>query len=114
MIFFLILGIVLGALSMVFVLQNIGTVTVAFLDWQVTGSLALALLFAIILGIVMTLLVLLPSLIRGDFYLSAVKRQKKDLEDQLAGTRRALEAAKQEPHVETRVVEKTTQTVHAV
>lgn len=95
---------------MIFVLQNIGTVTVAFFDWQLTSSLALVLLFTIILGIVMTLLVLLPSLIRGDFYLSSIKKQKKQLEDELASTRRALaDTTAHAPH--TTVIEKT-ETVH--
>lgn len=112
MIFFLILGILLGALSMVFVLQNVGTVTVSFLDWQVAGSLALILLLAIITGIIMTLLVLLPSVIRGDFYLSSIKREKKKLEDELENTKRTLaKVASEASETKTIVVEERTQTV---
>lgn len=93
MIFFLILGVLLGAVSVIFILQNVTLVTVMFLDWQITGSLALVLLLAIVCGILMTLLVLLPSLIRDEFYLSAVKRHKKEVEDELANTKQALAEA---------------------
>ena len=89
MIFSLVLGILLGAVSVIFALQNISIITVTFLDWQVVGSLSLVLLLAILCGIVMTLLVLLPSLIRGDFYLSTLKKQKKEVEDQLAAAKHA-------------------------
>lgn len=106
MIFSLILGILLGAVAVVFVLQNISVVTVAFLDWQIQGSLALVLLLAIICGIVMTLLVLLPSLIRGDFYLSTLKKRQKELEDELASTKRALQAASPSMRGEPTLVEK--------
>lgn len=107
MVFSLIIGILLGALSVLFVIQNISVVTVTFLDWQMTGSLALVLLLAIICGIVMTLLVLLPSLIRGDFYLSSIKKEKKRLEDELANTKKTLANVAMHPtHVETVVVEK--------
>ena len=90
MIISLILGILLGAVSVVFALQNIAVITVTFLDWQIVGSLSLILLLAILCGIVMTLLVILPSLIRGEFYLSMIKKQKKALEDELAQTKQAL------------------------
>lgn len=90
----LILGIVLGAVSVVFVLQNTMPVAVSFFEWQVNGSLALILLLAIICGIVMTLLVLLPGVIRGDFHLSSLKRRQKELENDLENARRELSDAK--------------------
>ncbi len=109
MVFSLIVGILLGALSVLFVIQNIGVVTITFLDWQMTGSLAIVLLLAIVCGIVMTLLVLLPSIIRGDFYLSSIKRERRELEDELARTKKTLADAVTRPvHVDAVVVEKQT------
>ncbi len=90
MIFSLVVGILLGAVSVLFVIQNVGTVTITFLDWQMTGSLAVFLFLAIVSGILMTLLVLLPSLIRGHFFLSSIKKEKKQLEEELANTRKTL------------------------
>lgn len=94
MVIFLILGAVLGGLLVIFVLQNVLDVTVTFLAWHITGSLALVLLASIVSGVVITLLVLLPGLIRDDFKLSALKRKLRDTEDQLEKTKAALVEAR--------------------
>ena len=90
MIISLVLGVVLGAVAVIFVLQNTAVVTVSFITWHLTGSLALVLLATIITGVVITLLILLPGLIRDDFYLSSLKKQKKEVDDELARTKQAL------------------------
>jgi uncharacterized integral membrane protein len=108
MIISLILGVVLGAVAVIFVLQNTAVVTVNFITWHLTGSLALVLLATIITGIVITLLILLPGLIRDDFYLSALKKQKKEVDDELARTKQALvDANSHMPVMQTITVEKT-------
>jgi len=84
MILSLIVGIILGAVSVVFALENFATITVTFMNWQVSAPLSLVLLGTMVCGIVVTLLVLLPSLIRDELYLSTIKRQKKEAEDELA------------------------------
>jgi uncharacterized membrane protein YciS (DUF1049 family) len=84
MILSLVLGIILGAISVIFVLQNVTIVTVAFLSWQFTGSLT------IVCGILMTLLLLLPGLLRDYFYLSAIRKRVRELENDLANTKQAL------------------------
>ncbi len=108
MIISLIFGVLLGAALVVFVLQNVAVVTVAFLSWQITGSLALVLLASIISGVVVTLLIILPSLIKNDFYLASIKREKKALEDQLAQARKDLASWEASaPRTNTITVEKT-------
>ncbi len=89
MIFFLILGILLGALLVIFILQNMLVVTVSFFAWQLTASLALVLFLAVLCGIVITLLMLLPNLIRDDLRLSRASRRAKELEDELAAQKAA-------------------------
>jgi len=84
MLFSLILGIILGAVSIVFALQNVSDVTVSLLDWQTTAPLATILLSTLAVGIMVTLLVLLPSLIRDEVYLKTIQRQKREAEDELA------------------------------
>ncbi|MDB5238118.1 MAG: hypothetical protein JWM46_388 [Candidatus Kaiserbacteria bacterium] len=84
MIISLVIGILLGSLSVVFALQNVVTVTVTFLAWQITAPLALVLLGSMLSGVVITLLVSLPSLIRDDMYVKVLQKQKKQLEDELA------------------------------
>lgn len=90
MIFPLILGVLLGALSVVFIAQNTLLVTITFLPWQFEGSLAVILLLTILCGVVITLLFLLPTLINDTFYLSAIKKQKKEVEDELITTKLKL------------------------
>ena len=84
MILSLIMGIVLGASSVLFALQNVADVTVSFLGWQLTEPLAFILLGALFCGVIITLLVLLPRLISDDAYLKSVLRQKREVEDELA------------------------------
>jgi len=83
----LIVGIILGALAVIFAFQNIAIVTVTFLTWQVTASLSIIILGTVLCGIVLTLLVLLPSVIRDEIYMANIKKQKRDAEDQLAKIR---------------------------
>jgi uncharacterized integral membrane protein len=107
MIISLILGVILGAVLVIFVLQNVVVVTVSFLTWQITGSLALVLLATIVSGVVITLLVLLPGLIKNDFSLAALKKRQKQLEDELGNARHALSGT-QVQHTQTvTTVEKT-------
>ena len=108
MIISLIFGVVLGAALVVFVLQNVAIVTVVFLSWHITGSLALVLLVSIISGVVVTLLILLPSLIKNDFYLASLKREKKAVDDQLVRSQQELASWESSaPRTNTITVEKT-------
>lgn len=83
----LLVGIVLGALTVVFAFQNAAVITVSFFAWQLAIPLALALLSALVLGIVIALLVLLPNLIRDEMYLASVQQEKQALEKRLADER---------------------------
>lgn len=80
MIIFLIFGLVLGALSVIFALQNIIPITVTFFAWQVQGSLSLILLLALLTGVIICGLFSIPEVIRNHLRFSALKSQKKDLE----------------------------------
>ncbi len=84
MIIFVILGALLGIFSVLFVLQNITPVTVSFFTWHMDGSLAVMLFLAMFSGIAVTLLLLLPSLIRDEFHAFRLKRRARSLEDALA------------------------------
>ena len=61
MIILFILGLLLGAVAVIFALQNIAVVTVTFFSWQLEGSMAVILLISIISGILVCLLLLLPE-----------------------------------------------------
>jgi uncharacterized integral membrane protein len=84
MILSFLVGIILGAMAVVFAFQNVAVVTVSFFSWQITASLAIIILAAILCGIVVTLLFLLPSVIRDELYVASIKRQKRETENELA------------------------------
>jgi len=83
MLILFILGLLLGAVAVVFSLQNIAVVTVTFFSWQLDGSLAVILLLSIITGILICLLILLPGTIQTAMRLRALKRENKKLEEEL-------------------------------
>ena len=89
MVFFLFLGAILGAATVIFAFQNVEVITVNLMTWQITAPLAFVLLGTLLCGILMTLLVLLPSLLRDEMYLKTIKRQKRELEDEFAKFRTA-------------------------
>ena len=84
MIFFLLLGAVLGAAFIIFVLQNITPITVTFFTYHLSGSLSVLLLLSLLAGMLITVLILLPSFIRDEVRVNRLKKQNQDLADELA------------------------------
>jgi len=83
MLLFLILGLLIGALSVVFALQNVVVITVTFLAWQVTGSLAVILLVAMVAGMTMSILVSVPEVIRDQMRIRTLKKLISDQEAEI-------------------------------
>ena len=94
------LGLVLGAVAVMFSLQNITVVTVSFFSWQLEGSLAVILLLAIASGILVCLLILLPGTIQTSFRLRAMKKQNEKLEEELRKQKELTVFAKDVPPTE--------------
>lgn len=90
MIFFLLVGAILGGLSVIFVLQNIVPITVTFLYWQIEGSLAVILFLAMMAGAMVALLVLLPGLIRDEWRYAQLRKEKEKVENELSTTRKVI------------------------
>ncbi len=82
MLLFLILGLLIGALAVIFALQNVAVITVTFLVWQVTGSLAVVLLIAMVAGMVMSILVSVPEVIKDQMKIRELNKRlaEKDTE----------------------------------
>lgn len=77
---FLILGVVIAILAIIFALQNAVPIAVTLGIWRVEISLALVLVLTLGVGVVVGLLVSVPSLMRQNWKLAHQKRQNKDLE----------------------------------
>ena len=90
MLFFLILGLLLGAAAIIFALQNFTIITVTFFSWQMQGSLSLILLLAIAAGVLVCILVSIPEVIRTHIDFSVLKKINKKLEDENASYKRIV------------------------
>lgn len=97
MLFFLAVGLVIGGLSVVFVLQNITPITVTFFTWQISGSLSVLLLVALLTGMLLSVLVLLPSFVRAQWQLRALRKQNKKLSESFDTTAAPTPSSVSEP-----------------
>jgi uncharacterized integral membrane protein len=78
---YLILAIVLAALTALFAVQNSGVITVSFLGWEWDASLALILILTLGVGILIGYLAGLPASLKKGSQLRKVKREVAALED---------------------------------
>lgn len=78
----LIFGLIIGALSVVFALQNVFPVTVNFLNWDLTASLALIVSISIFAGFVIGILITAPSSIVKTFAISRLQKENKKLAEE--------------------------------
>lgn len=83
MIILFIVGLLLGAVSVFFALQNIAVITVTFFSWQLTGSLALILLISLAAGAMVTVLILLPETVGNYFKYRSLKKENERLVEEL-------------------------------
>lgn len=84
MIVSLILGLVIGALSVLFAFQNVFPVTVTFLSWEITASLALLIGISVLTGLIIGALVSIPGAVANALTISGLKKENKRLQDELA------------------------------
>jgi lipopolysaccharide assembly protein A len=71
----LIFSILLAMIAAVFALQNAVPVTVAFLSWRFEGSLALVVLGSVLVGVLMTLFIFIPVVVKKNWVLSGLRRR---------------------------------------
>ncbi|KND47105.1 MAG: hypothetical protein AB199_01595 [Parcubacteria bacterium C7867-004] len=88
MIFFLLIGFILGAAVIIFALQNTEVASLMFLGWQFESSLALVILLAIASGVIISALVSLPSAIANGIRMMALRKENVNLRKELEETQR--------------------------
>ncbi len=94
MIISLVIGLVLGAVTVIFALQNMTTVSVVFLTWKFEGSLALILILTMAAGVIIALLMSLPELIKKSFQISSLKKQNRVSREELEHKKIEVESGK--------------------
>ncbi len=80
----LILGLIIGGVSVMFALQNVFPVTVTFLAWEITSSLALLIAISVIAGLIISALISIPGAISNAMTISGLKKEIKRLQDEAA------------------------------
>jgi lipopolysaccharide assembly protein A len=100
MIILFIVGLLLGAVAVIFALQNITVITVTFFSWQLTGSLALILSLAIGAGVLITAFLILPESIKNYFRYKNLKKDNERLEEELRKQKELTVFAKHTPPTE--------------
>ena len=90
---FLLIALTIALVAVMFALQNIVPVRVTFMTWTGEGSLALVLLFALIVGALISFLASVPVLVKGRWMANSLKRRNAALEAALEDQRFKLEAA---------------------
>lgn len=85
----LILGLIMGAISVIFALQNIFPVTVTFMIWELTTSLAVIIVLAIFIGLMISIILSVPEAIKTLFTISNLKKENKKLSDELESINKA-------------------------
>lgn len=77
MILALILGALLGAFAVVFAIDNSALITVHLLSWDFTAPIAFVLIVAMLIGIIFTLVAMIPQAIRASMEAYAARREKR-------------------------------------
>ncbi|MEK7530831.1 MAG: LapA family protein [Patescibacteria group bacterium] len=97
MLILFILGLLLGAVAVIFALQNITPVTATFFMWQLEGSMAMLLLLAVMAGVVITLLLFLPGGISNYFRYRRVVKENERIREELRKQKELTVFAKTPP-----------------
>ncbi len=79
----LILGLIIGAVSVTFALQNLFPVTVTFLVWELTSSVAIIILLSGLVGAIISVLLTIPGALKSTFAISKLKKENKKLTDEI-------------------------------
>ncbi|NEP15788.1 MAG: LapA family protein [Leptolyngbya sp. SIO4C1] len=87
---FIIFALVIAFIAIAFALQNNTIVTINLLTWDLQESLAIVLLGTLALGVIIGLLVTLPTIIKRGWRTSRAKKQAAGLENQLVEKEREV------------------------
>ncbi len=90
MIFLVILGVAIATIAIAFAFQNTTIVALSFGPWKVQESLAIVLLITLGLGMIISLLLILNTIIKRSWITVQQKKQIMGLEDQLKSRNEAL------------------------
>lgn len=94
MLFSLIIGFLLGAAALLFILENTTVVALSFLQFQFQLPISMLVLLTLLFGIVITLLLLLPGAIGDGFRMRRLRKNNEALARETEAHRQVAENAK--------------------
>ena len=94
----MLVGALLGAFAVVFAMDNATLVTVHMLSWSFTAPLAIVLISAAALGIVMTLIAMIPDAIQRTIDDYATRRELRRAERKAEAAATAYEREREQHH----------------
>ncbi len=97
MIILFILGLVVGAVAVIFTLQNTEIITVVFFGYKFTGSLSTVVTLSILSGILISLLMVFPESLKNYFRYNKLKKTNRKLEEELKKQKELTVFAKEVP-----------------
>ena len=97
MIIFFIIGLLLGAIAVIFAFENVTLITVTFFQWHITSSLAVIIIGAILSGIIIAVLMLLPESMSKYFKNKSLRKEIARLEEELRKQKELTVFAKNTP-----------------
>ncbi|MEM8829507.1 MAG: LapA family protein [Cyanobacteria bacterium P01_G01_bin.19] len=83
MVFLVIVGLAMAILAILFAFQNAAIVTISFGIWELEQSLAIVLLWTLGLGIIISLLLSLPTILKRGWQISQYEKKVADLDVRL-------------------------------
>lgn len=104
MIIFLIFGLIITVIAVVAALQNTDLVTVTFFSGSLTGSIAILLLSSLLIGVIITLLLILPSTLKGYFRYRKLKNEVNKLTEELRKQKELTVFAKNDIKDEAKII----------
>lgn len=88
---FLTIGLIVGGVAVIFILQNIFPISVHLFSWEVQGSLALILILALLTGAVLAALSCLPDMFKNYFAIKSLNERIKKLESEVDDYKKNIE-----------------------
>jgi uncharacterized integral membrane protein len=80
---FFFLALLIALIVTIFAVQNIDAVDITFITWRLSGSLALVLIITLILGILIGVMIMMPSAFRRRLQISGLRKQIQRLGSQV-------------------------------
>ena len=93
----LVLAILLSVIAVIFALQNSEPTAISFLSWDIVLPLALIILSTFAIGAITALLLTIPGTFRRKRTISALKKEKQRLIEQLEKASTYVESSSNEP-----------------